>query len=66
VNWKRVGPIIGLVIAAGAAALAFARSRTTTLVLTGIVTTNEVIVGPQIAGRLDRLLVREGDTVGRN
>ncbi len=65
-NWKRVGPIIGLVIVAAAAALAFTRSRTTTLVLTGIVTTNDVIVGPQVAGRLDRLLVREGDTVSRN
>ena len=33
------------------------------IVLTGIVTTNEVVVSPQIAGRLDKLMVAEGDTV---
>ena len=33
------------------------------LVLTGIVTTSDVIVSPQIAGRLTRLLVKEGDAV---
>ena len=33
------------------------------LVLTGIVTTDEVIVSSQIQGRLQQLLVREGDTV---
>jgi len=37
----------------------------TTLELTGIVTTNEVIISPQVAGRIDRLLVREGDCVKR-
>ncbi len=39
--------------------------RATTLILTGIVTTNEVIVSPQVAGEIDRLLVREGDVVQR-
>jgi HlyD family secretion protein len=33
------------------------------IVLTGIVTTDEVIVSPEIQGRLDKVLVREGDTV---
>jgi multidrug resistance efflux pump len=33
------------------------------IVLTGIVTTDEVIVAPEIEGRLQQLLVREGDTV---
>jgi HlyD family secretion protein len=33
------------------------------LVVTGIVTTHEVNVSPMIQGRLNRLLVREGDTV---
>ncbi len=33
------------------------------LVLTGIVTTDEVIVGPEILGRLQKVLVREGDIV---
>jgi HlyD family secretion protein len=39
--------------------------RPAPLVLTGIVTTDEVIVSPQIQGRIDRLLVREGDAVRR-
>jgi HlyD family secretion protein len=33
------------------------------LVLTGIVTTNDVVVSPQIAGRVASLVVAEGDTV---
>jgi RND family efflux transporter MFP subunit len=33
------------------------------LVLTGMVTTDEVIVSPEIQGRLQRLLVKEGDPV---
>src|SRR5215208_2658002 len=35
----------------------------TSLTLTGVVTTHEVIASPQIAGRLSELLVAEGDTV---
>lgn len=37
-----------------------------TLTLTGIVTTNDVIVSPQIPGQLTRLLVTEGDSVAAN
>jgi multidrug resistance efflux pump len=33
------------------------------LILTGIVTTDEVIVSPEIQGRLQRVLVRQGDMV---
>src|ERR1700683_1824391 len=33
------------------------------IVLTGMVTTDEVIVSSEIQGRLQKLLVREGDTV---
>jgi multidrug resistance efflux pump len=36
------------------------------LVLTGIVTTNDVIVSPQISAQLTRLLVKEGDKVDAN
>ncbi|HTL95797.1 MAG TPA: biotin/lipoyl-binding protein, partial [Gemmatimonadaceae bacterium] len=36
------------------------------LVLTGVVTTNDVIVSPQVAGQLSRLLVAEGDSVTEN
>ncbi|HXS69711.1 MAG TPA: biotin/lipoyl-binding protein, partial [Candidatus Polarisedimenticolia bacterium] len=33
------------------------------IVLTGMVTTDEVIVSPEIQGRLQQVLVREGDVV---
>ena len=46
-----------------AAALYLVLGRRAALVLTGMVTTDDVIVSPVIAGRLDRLLVREGDMV---
>lgn len=36
------------------------------LVLTGVVTTNDVIVSPQVGGQLSRLLVAEGDSVTQN
>jgi HlyD family secretion protein len=35
-------------------------------VLTGIVTTNDVVVSPQIAGRIAQILVREGDMVKKD
>src|ERR1700676_3541853 len=36
------------------------------LILTGIVTTEDVIVGPQVGGQIGQLLVKEGDSVQRN
>jgi len=36
------------------------------LILTGIVTTEDVIVGPQVGGQIARLLVKEGDQVQKN
>jgi HlyD family secretion protein len=36
------------------------------LVLTGIVTTNDVIVSPQVSAKLGKLLVKEGDKVEAN
>ena len=36
------------------------------LVLTGIVTTNDVIVSPQVSGQVSRLLVEEGDSVAQD
>jgi multidrug resistance efflux pump len=35
------------------------------LTLTGIVTTNDVVISPQIAGRIGELFVKEGDVVKR-
>jgi len=55
-----------LAAAAGGGWYAYNRSRPTTLVLTGIVTTNDVIVSPQIAGQIGDLVVKEGDTVKKD
>jgi HlyD family secretion protein len=56
--------IIFLVLAAVAGGVYYAMTRTPAeIVLTGIVTTDEVIVSPQIQGRLQQLFVKEGDTV---
>jgi len=52
--------VVGLVIAL-AAYLSLRRPRS--LVLTGIVTTDTVLVSPEIQGRLQQLLVKEGDAV---
>lgn len=58
---KRLLPL--LVLAAIATAWWYTQRPPTELVLTGIVTTDEVTVSPQIQGRVDRLFVNEGDTV---
>lgn len=60
---KTIG--IGLLILAvgGAAAYGVARPRASTLVLTGVVTTQEVIASSQVAGQISELLVKEGDAV---
>jgi HlyD family secretion protein len=52
-----------LVAAGGAVAYAVFGRGPGTLVLTGIVTTHDVIVGPQVGGQVEKLLVKEGDTV---
>jgi multidrug resistance efflux pump len=56
--------VVVLVLAAGITAYV-KWSRPTALVLTGIVTTNDVIVSPQIAGQIGELMVNEGDQVKR-
>ena len=61
---KRKLPILLLILAVVAAAVYYVVSRRARqIVLTGLVTTDEVIVSPEIQGRLQRLLVKEGDTV---
>ena len=52
---------VALVVVAITAYVAFAPAKP--LVLTGIVTTNDVIVSPQIGGQVQKLLVNEGDSV---
>jgi HlyD family secretion protein len=55
-----------LVLGAGAGAYAYMHRAPAPLVLTGIVTTNDVIVSPQIGGQIDQLLVKEGDVVKKD
>ena len=57
--------VIVLIIAVAGSALAFVltRNRSNGIVLTGIVTTDEVVVSSQVAGRLAQVAVQEGDSV---
>jgi len=65
-KWRRLilaAPLVAIILLV--AYLVF-RPHSTVLVLTGIVTTNEVIVAPQVSGQVDQLLVKEGDSVAAN
>ena len=63
---KKPVVFVVLVLAAGAATYAYRRMPPPALVLTGIVTTNDVIVSPQITGQIGQLLVTEGELVKQN
>jgi HlyD family secretion protein len=65
---KRVKALLFLLVLAGAgvAAYVYMGRPPSELVLTGIVTTNDVIVSPQIGGRIDQLKVVEGDVVKKD
>src|SRR5271163_534180 len=57
-------PILIVILAVVAAGIYYTTTRPPDkIILTGIVTTDEVIVSPEIQGRLQQLLVREGDAV---
>jgi HlyD family secretion protein len=56
-------PLLAVIVVAAAVYYWYSHRTPAEIVLTGIVTTQEVVVSPQIAGRIDRLLVNEGDTV---
>jgi len=61
---KRKFIILILILAVLAGGIYYATTRQAqAIVLTGIVTTDEVIVSSEIQGRLQQLLVREGDVV---
>ena len=61
---KRKIPILILLVLLLAAGIYYATLRRTGgMILTGIVTTDEVIVSSQIQGRLQQLLIKEGDRV---
>jgi HlyD family secretion protein len=63
---KRVVLLLVLLLAAGAGTYAYRTIGPAPLVLTGIVTTNDVIVSPQIAGQIGQLLVSEGSVVTKD
>jgi multidrug efflux pump subunit AcrA (membrane-fusion protein) len=63
---RLIRPLILLLLVAGGAYYWYVSSRPVPLVLTGIVTTNDVVVSPQIAGRIEQLSVDEGDQVKAN
>src|SRR5581483_7540280 len=65
---KRVRSLLVLLVVAGIGygIYAYLNRPPTSLVLTGIVTTNDVIVSPQIAGQIGKMLVAEGDQVKKD
>ena len=61
---KRARPLLLILLAvAGGGAIAWSSFRPASITLTGIVTTNDVVVSPQVAGQIGQLRVNEGDTV---
>jgi len=59
--------ILVLILVAGAAGGYYATHRPPgPLILTGIVTTQDVQVAPQVGGQIGQLLVKEGDAVQKN
>jgi HlyD family secretion protein len=62
---KRLRPLLLLLVVAGLVygAYWYTSRPPRELVLTGIVTTNDVVVSPQIGGQIRELKVAEGDTV---
>ena len=65
---KIVRPLLILLVLAGAGygIYRYANRRPTSLTLTGIVTTNDVIVSPQVGGQIRQLLVEEGTVVRKD
>ena len=63
---KRVVRLIFLLLIIGGITYYAMQKPPAVLTLTGIVTTNDVIVSSQISGRIDQLLVKEGDAVTRD
>jgi len=60
---KILVPLVLLAVAGGGLIYYRATMRPQGMVLTGVVTTDDVVVSSQVQGQLARLLVKEGDTV---
>jgi HlyD family secretion protein len=63
---KKVVAILAVLVTVAIGWSAYVHSYPSPLVLTGIVTTNDVIVSPQIGGQIAELTVQEGDTVRKD
>jgi HlyD family secretion protein len=63
---RLIRALILVAIIVALAGYAMTRRGPSALTLTGIVTTNDVIIGPQIGGQIDKLFVKEGDPVVRD
>src|SRR3954470_3468051 len=63
---KRVVALLAILAIAAIGWAAYVHSQPSVLVLTGIVTTNDVIVSPKIAGQIAESNVKEGDTVRKD
>jgi len=62
---KRLIPLV-VILAIGGGIYWYSNLPITSLTLTGTVTTHEIVVSPQIGGRIEKLLVNEGDTVTKD
>jgi HlyD family secretion protein len=62
---KRLLPLV-ILLAIGGGIYWYSTRPVTSLTLTGTVTTNEIVVSPQIGGRIEKLLVNEGDMVTKD
>jgi len=63
---RRLLILLVLAVLAAAGNYIYTHTRPAVLVLTGIVTTNDVVVSPQVGGQIGQLLVNEGDTVKKD
>jgi len=63
---KRRIPLIIAILAVAVIVYLLFRPHPHQIILTGIVTTDDVIVSPEIQGRIQQLLVNRGDTVTNN
>jgi multidrug resistance efflux pump len=61
---KRLIPLLVLAAIAGGVAY-YLSQQPSEFILTGVVTTNDVVVSPLVSGRIEELLVAEGDHVTR-
>src|SRR4051794_34938068 len=58
--------VLGLLVAGAGVGVYLSQRTPEQLVLTGMVTTDDVVVSSQLSGQLSKLLVKEGDQVARD